>query len=114
VKDISGKALRMDADDRRFGVDVTHDERHGGFDALCGSRGVAIAGLWIVDDAFESENPEMAPAGGKICVCNLFYTFKGHSLHYTNVGGQSFLVTKELQDNDETVTRKMQERKVKG
>src|ERR1700744_4101810 len=104
----------MDADDRRFGVDVAHHERHDALGSFCGSRCVFIAGLWIVDDAFESEDPEMAPTAGKICICNLFYTFKRHSLHYTNVGVHSFLVTKELQDNDETVTRKMQERKVKG
>ena len=45
VEDVAGEALGVDADDGRGGVDVAHDEGHGGFDADGGGRDVVVAGV---------------------------------------------------------------------
>jgi hypothetical protein len=104
----------MNADDGWFGMNVAHHKRHRTLNSYRRSWFAGIARLRIGDNALESKDPKVAPACGEICICNLFYAFKRHRLHYTNAGDHSFPVTKELQDNDEIVTRKMQERKVKG
>ena len=70
VEDVSGEALGVDADDGRGGVDVTHDKGDGGLDAAEGSGDGRVAGLGIVDDTFEAENAEGAPACREVCIRN--------------------------------------------
>ncbi len=47
-------------------MDVAHDEGHGGFDAAGGCRNGVVAAARMVDDAFEAEDAEVSPAGGKV------------------------------------------------
>jgi len=96
VEDISGKALRVDADDGRLGVDIAHDEGHCALDSFHGSRRVGVARFGIGDDAFESEDAEMAPACGEIGIGNLSYAFKRHRFHYTNAGDRLSTITKRV------------------
>jgi hypothetical protein len=78
VKDIAGEALRVNSDKRRSAMNVAHDESDSTFDATRGSGQVVVAGLRVVDDAFEAENPEVPPASGEVGVGHLVYGSKRH------------------------------------
>src|SRR5438874_13772839 len=70
----------MNTDDGRCRLDITHDERDGGFDTANGNRHSIVAGLGIANDAFESEDAEVAPASGKVGVGQLLHGFIRHRL----------------------------------
>ena len=91
-------------------VDIAHDKSHCAFHSFDRRRCIRIAGLRVGDDAFKSENAEVAPARGEISIGNLAYAFKRHAFHYTNGDDLLPAITKELHSKDETVTGKMQER----
>ncbi len=78
VEDIAGKALGVDTDDRRWARDISHHECDCGFDAdsRCGKGGVA--GLRVIDDALETEDAEVPPAGRKVGIGHLAYGEKRH------------------------------------
>ena len=59
-------------------MDIAHNERHGGFDAIGRGRESFVAGLGVSKDALEAENTELTPAGGEVGVGYLLYGSKGH------------------------------------
>ncbi len=87
VKDVSGEALGVDADDGRGGVDVAHDECDGRLDAAGGCGDELVAGLGMIGcafeaflDAFEAEDAEVAPTCREVGVCELGDAGEGHCL----------------------------------
>src|SRR5258705_541860 len=55
-----------DGDDGGSGVDVAHDQGHGGFGADGGRGDVVVAGGGVFDEALETEDAEASPAGGEV------------------------------------------------
>ena len=75
VENVAGEALRVDADQRRRGVDVAHDQGDKAFDFLDGAG--AIGGRRLVH-ALKAENAECAPAGREIGFGDFFDAFQCH------------------------------------
>jgi hypothetical protein len=92
VEDVSGEALRMDADDGRSGVNVSEDKRDGGLDALL-RRGVVkggrprVSGIGDRQDAFEAEDAEVCPAGREVGFGHFADTVKRHNSIIDSRGG---------------------------
>lgn len=68
----------MDPDEWRGTVRVSHDEGNGRFGTGEGSGQIFIAGDWMIDHTFESEDPEVSPARGKVSVGHLAYACERH------------------------------------
>ncbi len=78
VEDVSGEALRVDADDGRSGLNVAEDESDGGLDVLLRRGVVGCGGERVVENALEAENAEVGPARGKVGVGHFANTVEGH------------------------------------
>lgn len=66
AEDVAGEALGVDADERRGGVDVAHDESDEAFNLRgCGGLGRAV-GQRLGGLALKAEDAEVAPAAGEI------------------------------------------------
>jgi hypothetical protein len=89
VEDVSGEALRVDPDDRGSTVDVAHDEGYGAFDALLGCRDGVVAGLRVGDDALETEDAKVPPAGGEVGVGYLVDGSEGHLFLIIRLGAHT-------------------------
>jgi len=78
VEDVTGEALGVNADDGWSGVDVAHDKCDGGLDAAgrCGDG--LIAGLGLVDHAFEAEDAKVSPPGGEVGIRDFGDAGEGH------------------------------------
>ena len=79
VEYVAGKALRVDADDGRSGVDVTQDESDGRLDATRGRWNSLITGFGSIDDAFEAEDAEVSPTGREVGIGDFGHAGEGHS-----------------------------------
>lgn len=79
MEHVARQALRVDADDRRRCVNISHHQGDGGFDPLhrCGDR--VVAWLGVVDDALKAENAEVTPSSGKVGVGHFIYCGEGHN-----------------------------------
>jgi len=78
MEDVTGEALGVNADDRWGGVDIAHDQGDGGLDAAgrCGDG--LIAGLGVVDHAFEAEDTKVSPTGGEVGIRDFDDAGEGH------------------------------------
>lgn len=72
TENVPGETLRVDADERRLGMDVAHHEGDGFF---------AAALAFIEELAHESKDAELSPAGGKLGLGNLPDRWFGHGHH---------------------------------
>ena len=79
AEDIAGEALRMNADDRGRGVDIAEHEGDAALYTARGRRIAGPAGLGFCDDAFETMNAEMSPAGREVCLSYLADRDGGHA-----------------------------------
>jgi hypothetical protein len=78
AEDVAGEALRVNADEGRGGVDIAKDEGNEAFDGGLGWRRVGVAGGWRGVPAFESQDAEVRPAGGKIGLGDFLNAFEWH------------------------------------
>src|SRR5581483_2552219 len=72
VEDIAGGALRVNADDRRLRMNVTHDQGDRALNWLA-------VGLARLREAFETEDAEVSPARGEVGIGDLGYADERHS-----------------------------------
>jgi hypothetical protein len=80
VENVSGEALGVDANNGRLAVNIAHDEGDGSFDSGCGCGDRIIAGLRSFDDALESEDAEVSPAGREVGIGYFAHRGEGHGL----------------------------------
>src|SRR5262249_16895464 len=86
VEDVPGKALGVDPDDRRCGVNVAHHEGDGAFDTLYGGWKGVVAGFRGINDALKAEDSELSPTSGEVGVGYLVDCSKGHLLLIIRLG----------------------------
>ena len=83
TEDVAGEALRVNADERRRGVDVTHDESNEALNR--GLRGglrrgcIRTAGLRCGEPALKAEDAEVSPARREIGLGDFLNAFQRHT-----------------------------------
>ncbi len=78
TEDIAGEALGVDADQRRCGVNVAHDEGHEAFDLFALESAFFATRARPRELTLEAQDPEGSPAGGEIRFCDLLDALKCH------------------------------------
>ena len=79
AEDISSEALGVDANQRRRGVDIAHDESDEALDGRLRRGCAGAAGLGCGEAAFKSEDAEVSPARRKIGLGNFLNAFQRHT-----------------------------------